>query len=153
MAQCTWSPLLTLTPTYRPFVFPWCHVTRRPCQRAIIPPCDVPHRPTVSSATTMLQPCRRATWCATVAPACHRASWSATVTPPCHLVRHSDTTVPPCRRAATGPTRHIGIPPYTYAPGIFHHLPNSCQSYLRTFWHCLTQFYHMVCCEKSPWLL
>ena len=78
----------------------------------------------------------------------HRASChqhAATVSPwdlVRHLVRHRANlfkTMQMCRCAAVIPTRHIGIPPYTSAP-------DSCQSYFRTSWHCLTQFHHMVCC-------
>ena len=147
MAPCTWSQPLTVRQIHRPFVSPCRHVTRKPCHRATISPCHFLLRPTVPPATTMPQPCRRDTWCASLTHPYHRATWDATM-PPCHMVRHSDTTVPPCRRAATVPTRHMGIPPYTYAPGILHHSPDSFQSYLRTFWHCLTQFYRMVCWEK-----
>ena len=148
-----------------PFVFchystvsPFCHVTSRPCHQIIILFCHLPHRATcyqhaatvstchlvlhrnttVPPATNMPQPCRRVTWCSPVPPPCHWVTLFATVAPVFHLVSHHDTAVPPCSRVAAILTRHSIIPPYAYLPCIINHAIDSCQSYLRSFWHCLT---------------
>ena len=117
----------TTVPPFYCFSVPPCrHVIKRPCQRATITPCHLPHHSTVPPATNMPQPCYRETWVDTVPPPWHqRTTWCITVSP-CHLVRHRATwsaTMPPCLRAAVLPTRHIGIPMYTHAP-------DCCQSYL-----------------------
>ena len=126
---------------------PTCYrATVQPCHRAIVPSCD---RATVS-------PCHRATVPPGAPPdhyrdtdlpglpQCHHRYTMPLFAPPRHYslivqpgapLRHCR---PPCSRAAPAPTRHIGIPPSAHFPCIINHAPVSCQSYLRSFWHCLT---------------
>ena len=100
----------TVPPFHSPIVSSCRHVTRRPCHWATIPPCHLPHRPTVPPAT----PSHRGT-CHTVSPChlphppteppatpshrptCHHHA--ATVSP-WHLVRHRDS-VPSSYRHVT----------------------------------------------------
>ena len=96
------------------------------------PPCHL-----VRHYDTTVPQCHLVRYRDTTVPPCHLVRHRYTTVPPCHLVRHRDTTVPLCRRAAAVPTWLIGIPPYAHSYCILHHAPDSCQSYLRSFWHFL----------------
>ena len=109
----------TVPPFYSLIVILCRHVTRRPCHRATIPPCHLPHRPTVPFATPShngtchtVSPCY-SPHCPIVPPVtpshrgiCHTVS-------PCHLPHR--VTVPsatPCHRAIchTVPPSHLPPP-------------------------------------------
>ena len=80
----------TVPPFHRPIVTPCRHVNRRPCHRATIPPCHLPHRPIVPPAI----PSHRGT--------CHTV-------PPSHLPHRP--TEPP-----STPSHRPTVPPATIMP-------------------------------------
>ena len=152
MAPCAW--LVTTSSCHNVIVPPFRHVIRRPFHLATchtIPPCYLP--PTWRTYVAVppgappgtpsgALPCHLVRHRDTTIPPWHLVRHRDTTLPPCHLVHHKDTTAPPCRPAAAVPTGHIGVFPYTHAP-------DSCQSYLRTSWHCLTQFHHRSVAKNS----
>ena len=127
----------TISPSLRASVPSRNQETVPPSHHYTLIPATPSHRATCHKHAATVSPWNlvrhRATWC---------ANWCGTVTQPCHLVSHRAiwcATVPPgpppFHRAAALPTQHISIPIYTDASDSCHH----------TSWHCLTQFYHMVC--------
>ena len=151
---CLDGSMQLVTATHRAKIPPSLHLSMPPRYQEIATPS---HHPTLPPAT----PSHRAT--------CHHHAATVYL---CQLVRHP--TVPPammmrnrvavtpgtpsCRRAADAQllqhmtvaimTRHIwhiGKPPYTNAPVILHHAPDTIKSYLCSVTR-LTQFHHMVYC-------
>ena len=148
---CHWA---TIIPCHLPHRLTMPHATLSDCGTChIVSPCHLSHRFTVPLVT----PSHRGN-CYTLF---HRATFHTdslshmpkfptvpfAITMP--LLCHHDiwcATVAACRRRPTRHLWHIGITPYTHAPGILHYAPDICTEYLRTLLHCLIRFHNMLCC-------